>query len=70
MTTYENNGKSYQVESLAYGGLIINVNGTSISELGNGYYSVFVEGEEIVFENFEKAYQFAINEQENTIRKA
>lgn len=75
--TYINNNKRYNVEEVVYGGAIINVNGTSITDLkvmgqftgisGTGY-SVFVNSDEVAFDTFEEAYQFAMNEQKDTFR--
>ena len=70
--------KQYEVESTSYFGAIINVNGTSItdiarmnelthSKMGNGY-TVFCDSDELWFETFEKAYDFAMNKQKNTFR--
>jgi hypothetical protein len=71
MDTYTNNYKTYNVESVSYDGTIINVNGTSITDLelmGKNMpkphkmdgYSVELDGEEYLFDTFDKAYQFAI----------
>lgn len=57
-------GKTYEVDSVFDN--IINVNGTSITE-EDGYYTVFVEGDEVFFKDFDKAYNFAIYEQKDTI---
>ncbi len=80
MERYINNGKEYQVEEVNLYGAIINVNGTSITDLGamgdltgdpmykNGGYTVFCDSDEIYFNTFEEAYNFAINEQKDTFR--
>lgn len=65
--TYENNGKVYKVESVTYNGQCINVNGTTITDMGNGQYTVFVESDEIGFDNFEDAYEFAMTKQKDTM---
>ena len=77
---YRNNGKFYDVEEVNLAGAIINVNGTSITDYktmeyitgdkmysGMGY-SVFCDSNEICFDTFEQAYDFAMNEQKNTFR--
>ena len=74
-------GKTYEVESVAYEGAIINVNGTSITDYDkmvrlmnhpyaheNGTYSVFVDGDELGFDNFAAAYEYATTKQKNTFR--
>lgn len=60
----EHFGKIYEVDSIFAN--IINVNGTSITK-EDGYYTVFVEGDEVFFKDFDKAYNFAIYEQKDTI---
>ena len=72
--------KKYNVQSVAYEGAIVNVNGTSITDYGTlwattgnplyaqGGYSVFVDGDELYFDTFEKAYEFATTKQKDTIR--
>lgn len=75
---YENNGKTYEVESIAYGGATINVNGTTITDyekmknilgFGSGSgYSVFCDSDEVYFETFDEAYDFAVNKQKDTFR--
>lgn len=57
-------GKIYEVDSVFDN--IINVNGTSITK-EDGYYTVFVEGDELFFKDFDNAYNFAIHEQKDTI---
>lgn len=77
---YRNNGKTYDVEEVNLFGAIINVNGTSITDFkkmeeltgdkmysGMGY-SVFCDSDEICFDTFEEAYDFAMNKQKNTFR--
>ncbi len=77
---YRNNGKTYDVEEVNLAGAIINVNGTSITDYktmeyitgdkmysGMGY-SVFCDSDEICFDTFEEAYDFAMNKQKNTFR--
>ena len=65
--TYLNNGKAYEVECVNYG-MCIQVNGTTITEedLTAGTFSVFVEGDEIIFNSFEEAYEFAMTKQKDT----
>lgn len=77
---YVNNGKIYDVEEVNLCGAIINVNGTSITDYktmedltgdkmysGMGY-SVFCNSDEICFDNFEDAYDFAMTKQKDTFR--
>lgn len=75
--TYINSGKSYEVEGVELSGAIINVNGTSITDcalmdkLTNnpypvGGYTVFVDSDEVCFETFDEAYNYAMNEQKDT----
>ena len=78
MERYYNNGKEYNVEEVNLYGAIINVNGTSITDLNRMYeitdddmyasggYSVFCDSDEIYFDTFDKAYNFAMNEQKDT----
>jgi len=78
MEKYINNGKTYDVEEVALYGAIINVNGTSITNLeamgdltgdpmyDGGGYTVFCDSDEIYFDTFEEAYNFAMNEQKDT----
>ena len=81
MERYINNGKEYQVEEVNLYGAIINVNGTSITDLSamydltgdellyaGGGYTVFCDSDELYFDTFEEAYNFAMNEQKNTFR--
>jgi hypothetical protein len=73
MKTYRNNGKTYKVESVTYGGQCINVNGTTITDikktgLGATGYTVFVDGDEIAFDTFFEAYEFATTKQKDTMR--
>lgn len=81
MERYINNGKEYQVEEVNLYGAIINVNGTSITDLSamydltgdkllyaGGGYTVFCDHDEIYFDTFEEAYDFAMNKQKNTFR--
>ncbi len=80
MEKYINNGKEYDVEEVNLYGAIINVNGTSITNLEvmgdltgdtmykNGGYTVFCDSDEIYFDTFEEAYNFAMNEQKDTFR--
>lgn len=76
---YTNNGKTYKVDEVNYMGAIINVNGTSITnlqlmgELMNSSfpmegYSVFCDSDEVAFDTFEQAYDFAMHKQKNTFR--
>lgn len=72
--------KKFEVESVAQFGAIINVNGTSITDIKRMYelthsqlykcggYTVFCDGDEIFFETFEEAYDFAVNKQKDTFR--
>ena len=80
MERYINNGKEYNVEEVNLYGAIINVNGTSITDLSKmgeltgdpmyngGGYTVFCDSDELYFDTFEEAYNFAVNEQKNTFR--
>ena len=81
MERYYNNGKEYEVEEVELYGAIINVNGTSITDFkkmeeltgdemlyGSGGYTVFCDSDEIYFDTFEEAYNFAMNEQKDTFR--
>ena len=81
MEKYVNNGKTYQVEEVQLYGAIINVNGTSITDIsameeltgdavlyGSGGYTVFCDGDELFFDTFEAAYDFAMTKQKNTAR--
>lgn len=75
--TYKKNGKTYQVQEINFGGAIVNVNGTSITNMKlmaetmkspyptNGY-SVFVDSNELAFETFDQAYEFATTKQKDT----
>ena len=76
---YNNNGKTYDVEEVNLAGAIINVNGTSITDYktmeyitgdkmysGMVGYSVFCDSDEICFDTFEEAYDFAMTKQKNT----
>lgn len=76
---YKNAGKIYNVDEVNYGGMLINVNGTTITDMevqsrmldtdfGAAGYSVFCDGDEIFFPTFEDAYIFATTEQVNTGR--
>ena len=72
--------KEYEVEEVNLYGAIINVNGTSITDLEvmgdlagdpmyeNDGYTVFCDSDEIYFKTFEEAYNFAMNEQKDTFR--
>ena len=58
------NGKDYDVDSTAYNGAIINAFGTSITDekkqgLGGNGYTVFDGGDEIYFNTFDEAYNYA-----------
>lgn len=78
MEKYVNDGKEYEVEGVELYGAIVNVNGTSITDLGlmgdltgdpmynGGGYTVFCDSDEIYFKTFEEAYDFAMNEQKDT----
>ena len=60
--TYD--GKDYDVDSTAYNGAIINAFGTSITDekkqgLGGNGYTVFDGGDEIYFDTFDEAYNYA-----------
>ena len=79
MERYYNSGKEYTVEEVNLYGAIINVNGTSITDLNRMYeltgdkllyagggYTVFCDSDEIYFDTFDKAYDFAMNKQKNT----
>ena len=76
---YTNNGKTYDVEDIELYGAIINVNGTSITDLnvmleltgdemlyGQGGYTVFVNSDEVYYDTFEQAYDCAMNKQKDT----
>lgn len=76
---YERDGKKYKVDSVTSGGVCINVNGTTITDqeamsetLGFSFpvegFSVFVDGDELYFNTFEEAYDFATTKQKNTMR--
>jgi len=75
------NGKEYEVEEVNLYGAIINVNGTSITDFkkmeeltgdemlySGGGYTVFCDSDEIFFNTFDEAYNFAMNEQKDTFR--
>jgi len=75
------NGKEYEVEEVNLYGAIINVNGTSITDFkkmeeltgdemlySGGGYTVFCDSDEIFFDTFEEAYNFAMTEQKDTFR--
>ena len=77
---YTNDGKTYDVEEVNLAGAIVNVNGTSITDYktmeyitgdkmysGMGY-SVFCDSDEICFDTFEEAYDFAMTKQKDTFR--
>ena len=80
MEKYYKDGKEYNVEEVNLYGAIINVNGTSITDYSvmfdltgdsmykNMGYSVFCDGDELAFDTFEDAYNFAMNKQKNTSR--
>ena len=77
---YFNSGKTYDVESTTCFEACIQVNGTTITDYeameevtGNKMYrgmgySVFCDSDEICFETFEEAYQFAMTKQKDTFR--
>ena len=78
---YVNNGKTYDVEEVNLFGAIINVNGTSITDFKrmeeltgdhmlyrSGGYTVFCNSDELFFETFEEAYDFAMTKQKDTFR--
>ena len=67
----------FKVDGVEYGGAIVNVNGTSITDHKKmtelmhspfhvSGYSVFVEGDELMFDTFEEAYEFATTKQKDT----
>lgn len=78
MEKYYNDNKIYNVDEVNLYGAIINVNGTSITdfkrmyELTNdvmykaGGYSVFCDSDELFFNTFDEAYDFAMNKQKDT----
>lgn len=77
--TYYSEGKSYKVQSVEFGGAIVNVNGTSITDQAAmneamnmpfpaSGYSVFVDGDEVAFRSFDEAYVFATTKQKDTCR--
>lgn len=78
MQYYTNKKKIYEVEEVNLYGAIINVNGTSITDVhqlakvtgnklldGEGY-TVFVGSDEVWYKTFEQAYDCAMNKQRNT----
>lgn len=79
MQYYTNKKKIYEVESVELFGAIINVNGTSITDLNQMYnltgdkllyagggYTVFCDSDELYFDTFDKAYEFAMTKQKDT----
>lgn len=71
---YIRDEKQYEVESITYGGACIQVNGTTITDLAktgfsnsNGF-TVFCDSDEIGFDSFEQAYDFAMTKQKDTFR--
>ncbi len=79
MWYYTNKKKIYEVESIELYGAIINVNGTSITDLGvmkeltgnemlygQSGYTVFVNSDEVYYDTFGKAYDCAMNKQKDT----
>lgn len=66
--------KLYEIDSVVYvpnEGCFYNVNGTTISPIGDeknfeGHYTVFVNGDDLVFHSFDEAYEFATKKQKNT----
>lgn len=79
MEKYINSGKEYEVEEVLLDGAIINVNGTSITDIermkeltgdemlyGGGGYTVFVNSDEVFYKTFEQAYDCAMNKQKDT----
>jgi len=76
---YRRGNKTYDVEEVELFGAIINVNGTSITDLakmqeltGSEFYTegftVFCDSDEIYFDTFDQAYNFAMTEQKDTFR--
>ena len=77
MVKYYNSGIEYQVDAVELDGAIINVNGTSITDCavmaertGNPFmacdgYLVFCDSDEIGFDTFEEAYEFAMYKQKD-----
>ncbi len=75
---YVNNGKIYEVESITFWGCKIQVNGTTITDCKNfgemidmpslTGYDVFCDSDEIHFDTFDEAYEFAMTKQKNTFR--
>ena len=76
---YRKDGKIYEVEEVVLGGAIINVNGTSITDIEKmreatgddlcyrgGGYSVFCDSDELAFDTFDEAYNFAMTQQKDT----
>lgn len=76
---YTNKSKKYKVESVSYCGMIVGVNGTSITDCDLqakmfgyswhkpcGDFTVFCDSDELVFHSFEEAYDFAMNKQKDT----
>ena len=79
MEKYINSGKEYEVEEVLLDGAIINVNGTSITDIermkeltgdeilySGGGYTVFVNSDEVFYKTFEQAYDCAMNKQKDT----
>lgn len=66
---YNNSGRTYQVDSIEYNGEIINVFGTSITDMGMGY-TVYFNGDEVYFETFDEAYNFAKDNTRDTFVEA
>ncbi len=74
----EKEDKTYAVEDVQLYGAIINVNGTSITDINRMYeitgndlyrsggYTVFVNSAEPYFDPFEAAYDYALNKQKHT----
>lgn len=71
--------RGYKVESVELNGAIVNVNGTSITDCkkmdllmnnpyGNGGFTVFVDSDEVCFNTFKEAYEFAMTKQKDTFR--
>jgi len=78
MVYKDKDGKLYNVEDVELYGAIINVNGTTITDYsvmedvtgdemykGMGY-SVFCDSDEIMFDTFKDAYEFAMTKQKDT----
>ena len=72
--------KTYNVDEVTMNGIFINVNGTTITDyavwaeqfdnplMQTEGYTVFCDSDEICFDTFDEAYDFAMNKQKDTFR--